>query len=213
MKDYYYFLGISQDASTDEVRKVYRKLSLKYHPDKNGNDSYFDERFREVQEAYDVLIDPVRRKTYDQLFQNQSQSNRNSLPPVIRSFNINKIRVLKGEEIIITWRTENADVVKVQPFGLVNTYGEKRIKITEFKDKKFHVLLQATNSMLSKTVVKGVTIIQIFEGEKERLDQGIEELFQPKSKEETPVKTSKWMIYLMIILVFIALIYVATQLF
>ena len=210
MKDYYYFLGISREASADEVRKVYRKLSLKYHPDKNGNDPFFDERFREVQEAYDMLIDPDKRKTYDRTLESQNSTVQYTLPPVIRSFNINKIRVLKGEEIIITWRTSNADVVKIQPFGLVNAYGEKRIKITEFKDKKFHVLLQATNSLLNKTVVKGVTLTQIFEGDKERLDEQVDELFQPKS-DRSFTKDVKAYLYIAAAILLLIVWYIATQ--
>jgi curved DNA-binding protein CbpA len=62
MKDYYYFLGISQDASEEDIKKSYRKLSLKYHPDKNENDDFFADRFREIQEAYETLSDPVRRQ-------------------------------------------------------------------------------------------------------------------------------------------------------
>ncbi|WP_313216807.1 DnaJ domain-containing protein, partial [Soonwooa sp.] len=64
MKDYYYFLGVSQDASAEDIKKAYRKLSMKYHPDKNDNDDFFELRFREVQEAYEVLIDVDRRKSY-----------------------------------------------------------------------------------------------------------------------------------------------------
>ena len=57
MKDYYYFLGLPQNATAEEIKKIYRKLSVKYHPDKNDNDAFFENRFREVQEAYDILID------------------------------------------------------------------------------------------------------------------------------------------------------------
>ena len=63
MKDYYYFLGLPQNATTEEIKKIYRKLSVKYHPDKNDNDAFFENRFREVQEAYDILIDENKRKT------------------------------------------------------------------------------------------------------------------------------------------------------
>jgi len=61
-KDYYEVLGISKSASTDEIKKAYRKLALKYHPDKGGD----PEKFKEAKEAYEVLSDGAKRKQYDQ---------------------------------------------------------------------------------------------------------------------------------------------------
>ncbi|MFW5758603.1 MAG: DnaJ C-terminal domain-containing protein [Bacteroidota bacterium] len=66
-KDYYKILGVSKNASLEEIKKAYRNLALKYHPDKNPNDSKAEERFKEVGEAYEVLRDPEKRKQYDEL--------------------------------------------------------------------------------------------------------------------------------------------------
>lgn len=66
-KDYYQSLGVSRTASADEIRKEYRKLAMKYHPDRNPNDKQAEDKFKEINEAYQVLSDPAKRARYDQL--------------------------------------------------------------------------------------------------------------------------------------------------
>lgn len=65
-RDYYDILGVPRTASADEIKKAHRKLARKYHPDANKSDAGATEKFKEVQEAYDVLSDPEKRKGYDQ---------------------------------------------------------------------------------------------------------------------------------------------------
>ena len=64
-RDHYQVLGISKKATKDEIKRAYRKLARKYHPDRNQDDPKAEERFKEVQEAYDTLSDPEKRKQYD----------------------------------------------------------------------------------------------------------------------------------------------------
>src|SRR5215210_5729057 len=66
-KDFYAVLGISSSASQDEIKKQYRRLAAKHHPDKNPNDPKAAERFKEISEAYTVLGDPGKRKQYDEM--------------------------------------------------------------------------------------------------------------------------------------------------
>ncbi len=65
MKDYYEILGISRNASDEEIKKAYRRLALKYHPDRNPEDPHAEEKFKEIAEAYAVLSDPQKRAEYD----------------------------------------------------------------------------------------------------------------------------------------------------
>lgn len=64
--DYYQTLGVERSASADEIKKAYRKLALKYHPDRNPGDKTAEEKFKEVSTAYEVLSDPQKRAQYDQ---------------------------------------------------------------------------------------------------------------------------------------------------
>src|SRR5437667_4060046 len=66
-KDYYDVLGVKKTASVDEIRKAFRKLARKYHPDVNPGDKAAEEKFKALSEANDVLSDPKKRKIYDQV--------------------------------------------------------------------------------------------------------------------------------------------------
>ena len=65
-RDYYEVLGVSKNASEDEIKKAYKKMAIKYHPDRNPGDKEAEEKFKEAAEAYDVLRDPQKRARYDQ---------------------------------------------------------------------------------------------------------------------------------------------------
>ena len=66
-KDYYETLGVSRNAGTDDIRKAYRKLAMQYHPDRNPGDKQAEERFKEINEAYQVLNDSQKRAHYDRV--------------------------------------------------------------------------------------------------------------------------------------------------
>ena len=65
-RDYYEVLGVNKNATEDEIKKAYRKIAIKYHPDRNPGNKEAEEKFKEAAEAYDVLHDPQKRQQYDQ---------------------------------------------------------------------------------------------------------------------------------------------------
>lgn len=65
MNDYYEILGVSKNATPDEIKKAYRNLAFKYHPDRNSGDAAAEEKFKQISAAYDVLGDETKRKNYD----------------------------------------------------------------------------------------------------------------------------------------------------
>jgi curved DNA-binding protein len=80
-RDYYEILGISRSAKEEEIKKTYRKLARKYHPDLNPNNKQAEEKFKEIQEAYEVLSDADKRRKYDQLGANWKNGAEFTPPP------------------------------------------------------------------------------------------------------------------------------------
>lgn len=88
--EYYDILGVAKSASADEIKKAYRKLALKYHPDKNGGDKAAEEKFKEISEAYAVLSDPVKKQQYD-TYGSTNFHQRYSQEEIFRNFDLNDI--------------------------------------------------------------------------------------------------------------------------
>lgn len=89
-KDYYAVLGIDKGAGPDQIKKAYRKLAVKYHPDKNPGDHQAEERFKEITEAYAVLSDPEKRRQYDQ-FGEAGFHQRFSQEDIFRNVDLNDL--------------------------------------------------------------------------------------------------------------------------
>ncbi len=79
-RDYYKTLGVPRDASAADIKNAYRKLAMQYHPDRNPGDKAAEEKFKEINEAYQVLSDPTKRERYDQVGDSYSQWQQNGAP-------------------------------------------------------------------------------------------------------------------------------------
>lgn len=150
-KDFYYILGVTKESSLEDIKKAYRKLSLKFHPDKNEGDIFFAERFKEIQRAYEILSDNTARQAYDKQYSHNFDSsnnfnNSNFLPEIVY-FNANKNYFEYDEEITFQWKTINSNKVSIKPFGAVSPIGQKTYKIRDFKNEslKFELIAENTN--------------------------------------------------------------------
>ncbi|MBN1850875.1 MAG: DnaJ domain-containing protein [Deltaproteobacteria bacterium] len=89
-KDYYGILGVSKSASQDEIKKAYRKMAMKYHPDRNKGDKTAEAKFKDISEAYAVLSDAEKRKQYD-MFGSEGFQNRFTQEDIFRDFDFGNI--------------------------------------------------------------------------------------------------------------------------
>lgn len=90
-EDYYKILGIEKTASAEEIKKAYRKLALKWHPDKNPNNKAAEEKFKKISEAYAVLSDTQKRKDYDMYGSADQFRQRYTQEDIFRGFDLNDI--------------------------------------------------------------------------------------------------------------------------
>jgi curved DNA-binding protein len=90
MRDYYEVLGVSKNASADEIKKSYRKLALKFHPDRNQGDSSAEAKFKEISEAYAVLSDDEKKKQYD-MFGNSGFHQKYSQEDIFRNTDFGQV--------------------------------------------------------------------------------------------------------------------------
>ena len=148
MKNYYEVLGISKTASADEIKKAYRNLAFKYHPDRNSGDKAAEEKFKEINEAYDVLSDEKKRADYDSFgTSNSHYSGTNN------SYNRNND--FTNEETFWNWFNGNT----TNSYGRNNSYRNYYYQSTNSYNKKEDYV---SKKSLFKTLL--YKILQVFVG-------------------------------------------------
>jgi len=90
-EDYYKLLGLEKRATAEDIKKAYRKLALKWHPDKNPNNKAAEEKFKKISEAYAVLSDPKKREEYDTFGSADQFRQRYTQEDIFRGFDLNDI--------------------------------------------------------------------------------------------------------------------------
>src|SRR5690606_33272360 len=114
----------------------YRKLSLKFHPDKNEGDKFFEERFKDIQEAYETLSNENRRAAYDAKrnssnFNREKSYNKSVPAPRIVELKTDKHTIKPGDVVKVSWSTENATSVKLNCFkGEQSKKGTKSVRVS-----------------------------------------------------------------------------------
>lgn len=163
MKDYYAILGLSRTASEQEIKIAYKKLSIKFHPDKNEGDTFFEDRFKEVQEAYELLSNPLKRANYDAELDPRSAREHlgkiDTEKPIVTVFEVSKKAIYEGEPITLRWQTIHANEVYIDCIGKVESEGTKTVRLPMMYDKeKIVITLTANNTFITQKTLKQLDI-------------------------------------------------------
>lgn len=188
MKDYYYILGVNKNCSVDDIKKAYRKLSHKFHPDKNDGDTFFADRFKEINEAYETLCDSKKRTDYDRSKTTQktsTYSHTNNFLPIIEFFKSDSNEFEYDKEIQVSWKTINADFVIIKPFGNVEPVGAKKYKFKNLNSKTLIFEITATNTYINKSVTSSIEVTN------KTYSEFYEKVKEDYKKTEKPIESPK----------------------
>ena len=162
MREYYSILGLNKKATETEIITAYRKLAAKFHPDANANDPFFAERYRELQEAYNMLINPIKRAAYDSVldpkFAQELQVIKDKEKPIITVFEISKKAISAAEPITIRWQTIHASEVEIDFIGSVEAEGTKTLRLPFEHNEVLKIAIHANNPFINESASKYVEV-------------------------------------------------------
>jgi len=171
MKDYHYILGVNKNATKQEIQKAFRKLSIKFHPDKNEGDKFFEDRFKDINEAYAFLMgDKVNYQNNN----NQSKSNNFVPDPEILRFDVNMSKIFEGDTLILSWQTRSCTNVELVGIGKVEFNGIKKISFQNIKTpetKTYELIVRNSNGIIKKKSLQVLVKPKIVITNKKRLSK------------------------------------------
>ena len=152
MKNYYEILGVNRNASNDDIKAAYRKLSLKIHPDLNNGDTFFSELFKNINEAHDILSHDLKRAEYDAVFFPENAEPKDHIEEdfVKRQFEEQKIRE-RQEQKIKMQKEQKATEVKISMVGkmMEETYVPRKKQMKKITFPWFTLIFMAAIAVLA----------------------------------------------------------------
>ena len=203
MKNYYQILGLEEGATLDEIKAAYKKYAAKFHPDKHGDDEFFKERFQEIQEAYEYLLNHYE--------DNRAESENKYILTIdnIVLFECNPQQVQVGDTIIIKWQInhECKCTLEIDNGYSIYTYGEKQIKVNRIRER-ITITLRIFNDYSNAD--KSITISERVENKMKNFNESGSDKNQTssngtKKRTLTPIV----MIFLLILIPIMLLMYYA----
>jgi len=200
MRDYYYILGISHISTEIEIKSAYRKLSIKFHPDKNGGDKFFEERFKEIQEAYETLSNTTKRKSYDNnlrmfknsdgnaaklkqfeeelkvKFENELRKKEDEIKKKYKSQERNLEEELKRKEDEIKKKYQSPEQKLAEEAELKKREAEIQEKEIEEKRKRKREETEKEIESINKTIEEKCKIKENYQNETKNIDTEVAEL-------------------------------------
>lgn len=157
LKNYYQILDVSPQATKDEIKKAYKLYVFKFHPDKHDNDPFFNARFMEVQEAYEVLSDDELRSEYNSIFfdnnfnePSEEDEVNYDLEPYVKLLVSNK-KIDFGDTVQFQWKTSNISDLTIIGHGNYPVNGN--VTFTPTKNTSYIFLFSNNNNTVKKEVL------------------------------------------------------------
>lgn len=153
VKDYYKILEVTDAASQNEIKKSYRRLALKYHPDKNFGQQLYEARFKEIQEAYDVLSDPKKRQDYNY---RRNSDSRSHTQVKTKSYTPPTPQIILNQTIEFRRKVSVLDPDRVNKLAMFH-----QIQLL-LSNVNVHVLQQHNDNKLNKRIIEEIMFCSRF---------------------------------------------------
>jgi curved DNA-binding protein CbpA len=195
MKNYYDLLGLSQQASKEDIKRAYRRLSIKFHPDKNAGEAFFAEMFKQINEAQEILTDDTKRSRYDRQLNahlNQESTLAAEQQRIRREQENLRRAQAEQERRAAQLREQERDFQRQQAAkGTSSSYQQQEKALSEEKQR-----LQAAQEAINKTRVeqerKATELREQEQGLRQRSNRTIQSAIPLAAKPQRPRRSDEW---------------------